>query len=1568
MKTAPEILAEMTGFDIEYTDTSGKPNKLSEKEIRSILKIHGINIENDESLEDVLLKLELEKVRSVLPKVQVIKISEKPSIKINIPEENINNTYEWILEKENGSHDSGKFIASSLKKTDSRDFGEFGSYIELNLKLPLSIEPGYHTLKINDYSGNLYETKFITVPYKCYEADAVLRNEKIFGPKINFHNIKNQNNQKIPDSNDLKDLIRKINVFGVGIIGIGPINQTAVDENRLYNPYLPSHRMFFSTFMLNPEEIEKFIDDKELKLKFLSSEFQEKAEELEDAEEIDYKAVCNFKYEKFKLLYRSFKEFHINNNTDKAAQFYDYVNKKGDYLKKSALFRALQDFLSAKDLKYTGRLSWPVSYQSPDSEAVLQFENTNSELIELYMFLQWQADLQFASAGKISYEKKLDIGIYVDLPLCANLDGAEVWINQQYFCEDAILKIPQENKQEFIKCPAVLPRAMYNNAYAYFKDVISPNMVHAGAVNILYMKNFFNSERTVIIDNTEKDIRLNWPVRDLLGIIALESQRNQCMVIVDMNDISEENKNLLLNNGIYNEERFGLTEIFDETGLNNYSESLKNGDNIDYEDLCHITKIPDSSYRIQFNKEFTFNQATEIIPYLKKLGISHVYASPLLLPKSGSMHGYDTVNHNSINLEAGTFEEFNRFVDTLHYHGTGLILDTVPNHMSTNKENKWWQDVLENGQASEYAHYFDIEWNPIKPELKGKVLVPVLGDRYGNILSGGLFNFNFNEEAGKFYLNYYEHEFPLDPSSYPAILEYRLDVLVARLGTSTKDFPEYLSILTVFKNLPKNTETEYEKIRERIREKDIAHARLSELCRQNYVVKGFLEENLIDFKCSPDNRISMEKVHNLLEEQAYRLAYWRVSADEINYRRFFDVNDLIAVCVEKPDVFTNTHNFILDLVENKRIDGIRLDHPDGLLDPTEYYKKLQSEISKRLDLSFDADEPSLLCSEKLPFYIVAEKILAPFEKLPSNQAIHGTVGYEFLNSLNGLFIKKENEKKFNDIYKKFIDREINLDETVIECKKLIMRTSLTGELNVLSFYLNQISELYYYSRDYTLNSIRNALIEVISCFPVYRTYVSAAEESTKCADYTKWATRLAKKRSLVTDTSIFEFIEQVLLLELEPDKESYNYKKILKFVMKFQQYTGPLMAKGFEDTCFYRYNRLVSLNEVGGEPGNFGVSVNEFHRDNLNRRLMTPDGMLSTSTHDTKRSEDLRVRISVISEIPDEWQKAVKRWSSLTKRKKKDTRTFFEIDKNDEYLFWQTLIGIWSSEYLSYEKRQNLIDRLENYILKAVKEAKVHTSWVNINSEYEQCICDFIRKVLNYPKKHPFWKEFIPFQKKVAACGYLNSISQCVLKFTSPGVPDIYQGNEVFNFRLVDPDNRQPVDYSKNIELFEKIEPLLKFNPENYNSDYSIFNELLLPRESGALKLFYTAATLNFRQIHSDLFRAGEYIPLQTIGKHSEHITAFARLTESSAIITAVPRLVYKLISDTETLKIIPEIFDDTKILLPENFKDFNFTNIYTKQNINTSDNKISVNEALNILPAAVLFGEKVAAPVCRKK
>jgi len=1490
------------------------PGKTTAREHQEFLEAIGIKTDNLAELTEELKKAEEKEWNTLIPATRIVKQGEIPVINISQPENEMNKSFEWIVREENGRHHHGEFYAVHLKTSESVIIKGV-KYYKSELSLPIKLDIGYHSLKIKSETGKEGAMTLVVVPRKCYKPLALEKNESVKGFKFSLYRENPYSDYKISSYKDLQNAVNYAKSQGVGIVGVDSINQWG--------------RMAFSTLLIDIDEAINFIEDKEIKLKILTEEFQEELKNIRESETVNLSSILEYKIKIFKILYQSFRTNHINNNTTKSQDFFHYLSAKGDNLRKQALFEAIKEYLIYENPKLTSWHEWPGDYKNPNSEAMLVFEKNNIETVQFYEFLQWQADIQLSIAGRTSWINKLAVGIYTDWNFFVGRDEAESWLKQDYYAYGA------STERDAGSAP-LIPGVLHSNGYQYIAEMVSPDMTHSGAARLNGLKNF-KKLKWLIKDNPDVEFYVKYPYEDILGVIALESHRNKCAVVVDETD------ELLEKWGFLQESAFNIQEIKEEE-LPSFFESIvltkqaeTNG--AKYQSRIEIERTPLSLYRLQFNKDFTFRQAQSIVPYLKELGISHCYASPLLCAREGSVHGYDIINHAELNPEIGSLEEFYDFVNTLHYHDMGLIIDIVPNHMGIGNENKWWMDVLENGQASRYASYFDIDWEPLKKELKGKVLVPVLGDHYGNILMSGQFKFNFDQETGKLSLNYWEHKFPINPSSYPIFLEHRLEVLESRLGSSNFDFFEYLSIINVFKKLPGINETSSEKIFERNREKDIASRRLADLCRKNQVISGFVQENLVDFQCKPNDPISCNRIHNLLEEQAYRLAYWRVSIDIINYRRFFDVNHLIGLKTENPLVFTSTHSLILDLIEQEKIDGLRIDHPDGLLEPTKYFKTLQAEAGKRLGTNFDATEERLLGSKKLPIYVVAEKILAPFEKIPKDWAINGTVGYEYLNDLCNLLVDGKNSKKFTRIYQRFTESALNFNELVIECKKLIMKTSLTGELSTLSNLLNRISERYYSTRDYTLNSLRDALTEIIACFPVYRTYISEGTKGDKAVDYIKWAVGLAKKRTMHTDPSIFDFIEKVLLVELEENKESEEYAEILSFAMKFQQYTAPLMAKGLEDTSFYRYNKLIALNEVGGEPVHFGISINEFHNHNIKRLERTPHGMLCTSTHDTKRSEDVRARICVLSEIPDKWHEKINKWSALNQSKKIELDKVLAPDKNDEYLFYQSLLGIWPVIPPDEAEKESLISRLQEYMLKAIREAKVHTSWVNINTEYESAITDYIRKVLTSPENHPFWKEFLPFHESVAKTGYLNSLFQCALKLTCPGVPDIYQGSEVFKFNLVDPDNRRPVDFEFLTQKLSKIA-----------------RDELLPIESGNIKLFLTSSLLNFRQKYQDIFRRGDYTPLETKGSKSRNLVAFSRKFDEDTFVVVVPRLVYNMVSDDIPLPIGEEVWKDTTIMLPQEYTGHKCLDILTNQEYLFTETLVKAGDILNSLPVAVLY------------
>jgi (1->4)-alpha-D-glucan 1-alpha-D-glucosylmutase len=904
--------------------------------------------------------------------------------------------------------------------------------------------------------------------------------------------------------------------------------------------------------------------------------------------------------------------------------------------------------------------------------------------------------------------------------------------------------------------------------------------------------------------------------------------------------------------------------------------------------------IPTATYRLQLNKTFSFRDAADIVPYLSALGISHVYVSPYLRARPGSMHGYDIIDHNTLNPEIGTPEDYEHFVGELHAHGMGQILDIVPNHMGVmGSDNAWWLDVLENGEASDYAEFFDIDWEPIKDELQGKVLVPVLGDQYGNVLESGELKLVFDREHGELSIFYHRHRFPIDPGEYPRVLTFQLDRLQEKIAASHADFLELQSIATAFSHLPGRSSLTPEQRAERNREKEVQKRRLAALVDRSQEMREFLNATVELFNGTPNVPRSFDALHDLIKAQAYRLAQWRVAADDINYRRFFDINDLAALRMENEVVFDNTHRFVLELVGQGKIDGLRIDHPDGLYDPAKYFHRLRDRLSLEMK------------AEGRDFYVIAEKILSDNEQLRNDWPLQGTTGYEFANLVNGLFVDSSAAYKMQRTYESFCGRRAEYKDLVYTCKHLILDVVLASELNVLANLLSRIALANRYTCDFTLNSLRLALAEIIANFPVYRTYVSGRSVADADRAYVEQAVAAAARRSSAADLSVFEFIHRALLVDV-PGSEADNYKRaIVRFAMKFQQVTSAAMAKGVEDTAFYRYNRLVSLNEVGGDPEKFGTSVEEFHRANQERLAVWPHSMLSSSTHDSKLSEDVRARINVLSEMPIAWRLAVRRWRGWNRDKKRLIDGAPAPTRHDEYLLYQILVGVWPSEALDDAAWSNFAQRLEQYMCKAAREAKDRTSWAKKNLEYDEALLAFTRALLRRTANNRFLSDLTQFQRRIACAGMFNSLSQTLLKLTAPGVPDIYQGNEVCHFSLVDPDNRRPVDYALRRKL------LTQLASEVQSSD-AVLNGAV------DLKLYLTWKTLVVGRNEAALFQHGNYVPLKVSGKQANHVVAFARQYEGRAAIVAAPRLCAALMGEDFDSVCRAEIWDDTSVEIAE--------------------------------------------------
>jgi (1->4)-alpha-D-glucan 1-alpha-D-glucosylmutase len=962
-------------------------------------------------------------------------------------------------------------------------------------------------------------------------------------------------------------------------------------------------------------------------------------------------------------------------------------------------------------------------------------------------------------------------------------------------------------------------------------------------------------------------------------------------------------------------------------------------------------RIPTATYRVQLHEGFTFDQARAIIPYLHELGISDLYTSPFFQASAGSTHGYDIVDHNKLNPEIGTEAEFEALVAELHRHGMGLVADFVPNHMGISEAaNGWWMDVLENGPSSLMARCFDIDWHPLKQELDNKVLLPILGDQYGKVLEKGELGLRF--EAGVFSLHYYGARLPINPRTYNLILQVALDELApamaaaavptgvgpldaAGAGGARYHLAELQSIMTQLEKMPARTVTDRAQIAERAREKEVAKVRLEQLCAEHADVAAAIQRAVEILGGKPGDARSFDRLDALIDAQAYRLSYWRVAAEEINYRRFFDINTLAAIRVELPEVFEATHQLLWRLLERGAVTGLRIDHPDGLYDPRGYFAQLQQNFARLTGTALPADRRGV--------YLLAEKILSPGEVLREDWPIHGTTGYDFTTQVTQLLIDASNEKAFSQTYQKFLDRNVHFPTLVYEKKRLTMRLSLANDINVLGFMLNRLSEHNRLVRDFTLNALTSVVREVIACFPVYRTYLVPGQAPGP-ADRAviNRAVALAKRQNPGTETSIFNFLRDILLFHFPPNTDPAGIAEHEAFVMKFQQCTGPIMAKGLEDTAFYIYNRLVALNEVGGEPQRFGITPAEFHAYNSHNAAHWPHTMLASSTHDTKRAEDTRARIAGLSELPTEWRQALRSWSTLNRKHRGDVDGEPAPAPNEEYLLYQILLGTWPAGFASLPDDEHAAyqKRIQDYMTKAIKEAKVNSSWVQPNEPWDEAVRKFIERILRRgSRRDAFARSIEPLAARLAQLGLVNSLAQTVLKLTVPGVPDIYQGNGLWDFSLVDPDNRRPVDYAKHRAA---LESLAGANPRALLENWG----------DGRIKLFVTRAILRQRAEQPALFAQGAYRPLPTIGTFTENAVAFVREWESAAALVIVPRL-----SARVGFPPIGDCWADTGIALPEGGEIAGpWRELLTGREIAApSAGNLPLAEALRDLPVAVL-------------
>jgi (1->4)-alpha-D-glucan 1-alpha-D-glucosylmutase len=934
---------------------------------------------------------------------------------------------------------------------------------------------------------------------------------------------------------------------------------------------------------------------------------------------------------------------------------------------------------------------------------------------------------------------------------------------------------------------------------------------------------------------------------------------------------------------------------------------------------------PRATYRLQLSKNFGFEAVAKIADYLASLDVSHIYASPFLRSRPGSSHGYDIVDYNALNPDLGTQTDFERMTTALRRCGLGLILDYVPNHMGVGSgDNPQWMDVLEWGRASPYAEWFDIDWNPESLYLRDKVLVPFLGEQYGAALQGGHLRLRFDEQRGSLAVWAYDsHKLPVSPLDYAAIIGNAHPAL-QRIGD------EFSALEESFSQMPhRAAELKLRLAREYAKDDEVRHA---------------VDHCLAPYEGQVGDLASWSRLDALIQRQHWRPAYFRVAADDINYRRFFNINDLAGIRMELPDLFEHAHKLVGKWLADGTLDGLRIDHIDGLFDPREYLEAVRRTASR-------------------PFYLVVEKILAQHESLREDWPVEGTTGYDFASQVTGLLVKPSAKDALTSTYERFIGNALPFEESVRQSKLRIMDNEMASELHALARDAARVARENPVTSDFTQNILRRALRQIVACFPVYRTYVSerGAEETDR--RYIEWALRHAIRHEPELDATVFDFLQRLLTTDLvAAPRSGFSRHAALRVAKKFQQFTGPVMAKGFEDTALFVYNRLLALNEVGSDPSQFGLSVSAFHKANAARSRQWPSTMLGTSTHDTKRGEDVRARLAVLSELPDEWDHQVNTWSRILRARRGDLNAAAPPSRNDEYYFYQLLLGSWpleprSGRPLGRPNNANHNDeqcpndscllraytkRLQAAMQKAIREGRTNSNWISPNTEYEAPVAAFIQDALDPQRSEAFLSLFRPFQQRIAEFGMQKSLAQMVLKLTSPGVPDIYQASEGWDLTLGDPDSRREVNYATRAEQLVQVRKRLQEDRRN------AMREFFANWEDARVKMAVLELLLAERKGHPDLFASSAYEPLNATGPCAEHICAFSRTAGDSKMIVAV-----KLFPATTPEN---ESWHNTNLAISSNGAPLH--EIFTSASITPSESGHPTTQLFADLPIAVLVTE----------
>ena len=1543
-------LCETHGIDTAYDDALGRRHEVAPEALHALLRDAGAFEEPD--------------APPALPPVVVVPEGSRSfSLRVRVPQGQTE--LRWRLVEEEGLAHEGLARVDATGAVPSAEIG-------------VCLPWGYHRLEAHGLPGS---TLVVCAPQRCHEPEVLAKGARLWGVALQLYGLRSERNWGIGDFGDLREFAASAAREGAAFIGLNPLHALFPGQPEKSSPYSPSSRAQLNALYIDVEAVPDFAACKAAQARVASAVFQERLAALRAAQLVDYVGVAAAKHEILALLHARFRERTAPDDPE-VKDFERYRARCGTALREHAIFEALQAHFHAQDAAVWGWPAWPEAWRDPVSAQVQAFAREHAAALHYHEYLQWQAARQLARAARACRLAGMQIGLYLDLAVSVDRGGSDAWRHQRCFAAGASVGAPPDllnlQGQDWGLQP-LRPDRLRETGYAIFVEALRANMRSAGALRIDHVMMLMRLFWIPAGGTAQGGAYVRYPWEELFAILALESRRHRCLVIgEDLGTVPDEMRDAMRRHGVlsyrllwferdaqggflppahYPREAvvavsthdlptfagwWSAADVRAQAALGMAPQDVPLDDllaqrardrerlaealgrpveaprpageapssdlaaavhaylsrapsslmAVQLEDLAgqveqanlpgttvqhpnwqrkyapllqalwqtesakslvsalatqrpprSAARIPRATYRLQLHKGFDFDDAAAIVPYLAGLGISHVYCSPIHRARPGSLHGYDVVAHDEVSPDLGGMAAYMRLSGTLRSHGMGQLIDLVPNHMGVlGADNAWWNDVLEKGRASAYAEYFDIDWQSATPGLAGKVLLPVLGSPYGEVLARGELAVAHDERSNRWFVRYFDHRFPLAPDSVFAPLQ-------AAAASGNRE-----ALATALEELN-----------------------------------------------GPAGR---DALHALLDAQSWRLAHWRCAADEINYRRFFDVNELAALRTEREEVFQATHAMALEFAARGWVDGLRIDHPDGLMDPGAYFDRLQSGYAARLDASGGAPAP---------LYVVAEKITAPGEDVPVSWAIHGTTGYRFANVANGVLVDTRGGEALEAIWREFIGQAQDFEEVVYQSRHAVATTTLASDLETLANALHRIAKADRRTRDHTLNSLREVIAAVAAAMPVYRSY-NGEEASEQDIRMVSRAVASAQSRLDAPEPTVWDFARESLLGRLVEGADPELRPAVQRFARRFQQYSAPVAAKGVEDTAFYRYFPLSSLNEVGGDPQQIGLTVEAFHVASLDRQRRWPHTMLATSTHDNKRSEDVRLLINLLAECPWIWRAALLRWSRM------NARVAAHVSPAHEYLFYQTALGALP---LAPDGQADFAQRMVDYMRKAAREGKTHTSWTHPEPAYEDALEHFVRTALaDGDADNGFLGELRRFVQSIDPFAALGSLSMALLKFTSPGVPDVYQGCELIDRSLVDPDNRRPVDFEARRDALAKLGDLAADGRGMREG----VDALVAHAGDGRAKLWATWRLLALRRALPELFHYGTYESLPVTGERAHHVLAYLRRCERSCMVVVVPRLFLALAirPDKELEQLIPppawrgeDAWGDTRVQLP---------------------------------------------------